>query len=406
MCARRFLISIFILTLLFVAGAFAIFQFGDRVLIKSAVPTGHFEAAKAGAGPDYADAANWLSRPGIEGGSQWLPEGVQHDKAGNAAIFYVHPTTYLRRDRWNAPLEPSGDTEFRTRLFVQSQASAFNSDGDIWAPRYRQAAFGAFLLNSQDARKALDLAYSDVSTAFDRFLGEAANRPIILAAHSQGALLLSRLLKDQGAKLKGRVVAAYIVGWPISTKADLPALGLPYYPMLAGLNLSKGGKHEFDYALRMVAGFGGQGNYSLLKKITSGENRITNIERHSEWLKKISGYDNPELIKDGRLLVIAGTQTGSKNKRFDTVQKEEASENIKVQHAAKYPDKQNAQHSNIVDIILNIVSEITKYPKDMLELDMEMEADLGIDTVKQASIFAKMVDNLKIPEEYINSIEL
>lgn len=240
MCARRFLISIFILTLLFVAGAFAIFQFGDRVLIKSAVPTGHFEAAKAGAGPDYADAANWLSRPGIEGGSQWLPEGVQHEKAGNAAIFYVHPTTYLRRDRWNAPLEPSGDTEFRTRLFVQSQASAFNSDGDIWAPRYRQAAFGAFLLNSQDARKALDLAYSDVSTAFDRFLGEAANRPIILAAHSQGALLLSRLLKDQGAKLKGRVVAAYIVGWPISTKADLPALGLPpcHSPSQTGCLLS------------------------------------------------------------------------------------------------------------------------------------------------------------------------
>src|SRR5690348_2255968 len=158
MCARRFLISIFILTLLFVAGAFAIFQFGDRVLIKSAVPTGHFEAAKAGAGPDYADAANWLSLPGETAApSQWLPEGMKATTAGNAAIFYIHPTTYLQRDRWNASLEPRGDTEFRTRLFVQSQASAFNSVGQIWAPRYRQAAFGAFLLNSEDARKALDL---------------------------------------------------------------------------------------------------------------------------------------------------------------------------------------------------------------------------------------------------------
>ena len=228
MCARRFLIAIFILTLLVVAGAFAIFQFGDRVLIKSAVPTGHFEAAEAGNGPDYFDAANWLSRPGdADAPSRWLPEGLEAAAAGNAAIFYIHPTTYLQRDRWNAPLQPLGDTEFRTRLFVQSQASAFNSAGEIWAPRYRQAAFGAFLLNSDDARKALDLAYSDVSAAFERFLAEAGDRPIILAAHSQGALHLSRLLKDQAAKLKGRVVAAYVVGWPISTTADLPAIGMP-----------------------------------------------------------------------------------------------------------------------------------------------------------------------------------
>ncbi len=33
MCARRFLMVILVLTLLVVAGAFAIFQFGDRVLI-------------------------------------------------------------------------------------------------------------------------------------------------------------------------------------------------------------------------------------------------------------------------------------------------------------------------------------------------------------------------------------
>ena len=38
MCARRFLIFVFILILLFVAGAFAIYQFGQEVLIKQATP--------------------------------------------------------------------------------------------------------------------------------------------------------------------------------------------------------------------------------------------------------------------------------------------------------------------------------------------------------------------------------
>ena len=38
MCARRFLIFVFILILLFVAGAFAIFEFGQQVLIKRQRP--------------------------------------------------------------------------------------------------------------------------------------------------------------------------------------------------------------------------------------------------------------------------------------------------------------------------------------------------------------------------------
>lgn len=230
MCARRFLAVVFVLTLLVVAGAFAIFQFGDRMLIKSAIPKGHFERRAAGSGPDYSDPANWVAHPGLANDpSRWLPDEMAPDRAGNAAIFYVHPTTYLERDRWNAPLQPGGDTEFRTRLFVQSQGSAFNAAGQIWAPRYRQAAFGAFLLNNDDADKALDLAYRDVSAAFDQFIKEAGDRPIILAGHSQGALQLERLIREKiaGKRVARQIVAAYVVGWPLSSTADLPALGLP-----------------------------------------------------------------------------------------------------------------------------------------------------------------------------------
>ena len=230
MCARRFLIAVFILTLMAVAGAFAVYQWGGNVLIESATPQGHFEAAAAGSGPDYSQPGNWIARPDTaDDPSRWLPDGIRSAHRGNAAIFYIHPTTYLERDRWNAPLEPGGDTEFRTRLFVQSQASAFNAAGEVWAPRYRQAAFGAFLLESSDARQALDLAYADVAAAFDRFISEAGDRPIILAAHSQGALHLERLLREKvaGKPVARRIVAAYVVGWPISTTADLPELGLP-----------------------------------------------------------------------------------------------------------------------------------------------------------------------------------
>ena len=229
MYARRFLGCIVVLTLLFVAGAFAVYQWGGQVLLNQAVPKGHFEAAKAGTGPDYAQASNWLARPGeANDPSTWLPAGIDPGTPGKAAIFYIHPTTYLETDRWNAPLVVGGDTEFRTQLFVQSQAGAFNGAGKVWAPRYRQAAYGAFLLKSDDAQEALDLAYSDVAAAFDEFARQNPAGPIILAGHSQGALHLERLLKEKiSAKpIAKRIVAAYVVGWPISVTSDLSALGL------------------------------------------------------------------------------------------------------------------------------------------------------------------------------------
>jgi hypothetical protein len=233
MYARRFLGCIFVLTLLAVAGAFAMYQWGGRVLVEQAVPKGHFEAVKAGAGPDYSQASSWIARPDLpDDSSRWRPsnDATVDPIAIDARVFYIHPTTYLERDRWNAPLFVGNDTEFRTQLFVQSQASAFNEHAKIWAPRYRQAAYGAFLLKSEDAQKALDLAYSDVAAAFDEFIKEVPKRsPIILAGHSQGALHLERLLREQvaGKPIAKRIVAAYVVGWPISTTADLPALGLP-----------------------------------------------------------------------------------------------------------------------------------------------------------------------------------
>src|SRR4051812_14575219 len=64
MYARRFLGCVFVLTLLAVAAAFAFFEWGDQLLIRQAVPQGHFEAANAGGAPDYSKPSNWVARPG------------------------------------------------------------------------------------------------------------------------------------------------------------------------------------------------------------------------------------------------------------------------------------------------------------------------------------------------------
>ena len=43
--------------------------------------------------------------------------------------------------------------------------------------------------------------------------------------------------------------------------------------------------------------------------------------------------------------------------------------------------------------------EKTGYPKDMLDVDLDLEADLGVDTVKQAEMFAAIREIYNIPRD-------
>ena len=47
-------------------------------------------------------------------------------------------------------------------------------------------------------------------------------------------------------------------------------------------------------------------------------------------------------------------------------------------------------------IMLEVVTEKTGYPSEMLELDMSLDADLGIDSIKRVEILAAMQE--RVPE--------
>jgi hypothetical protein len=321
MCARRFLIFVFFLILLVVGGAFAIYQWGGSVLLTQATPKGHFEAKAAGSGPDYAQPANWAARPDMPAEadpSRWLPDGIpQTTPTGKVAVFFIHPTTYLERAHWNAPIETDTATEMRTQLFVRSQASAFNGVGSVWAPRYRQAAYGAFLLKSDDANKALDLAYRDVLAAFDTFIRANPDGPLVLAGHSQGSLHLLRLLSDRKDQLQGRLVAAYVAGWPVGIQSDLPATGLP--PCA-----------EPDQAACVLSwqSFGEPANASLVTNSWVGTRGLTGIKRAQDdmlCVDPVSGKqdgnsrpgDNPGTLVPAADLTTATFTAGQVGSRCD-----------------------------------------------------------------------------------------
>lgn len=228
---RKFLYLIAAVIVLILAAGIAWTLAGDRLVRAALVPTASFKAMPPAAETAYADDPGlWYSRPGKGAGNPalWVPAGFTADPNAKAALFFIHPTSFLDRSAWNMPLDNQEAID-RARLFIRGQASAFNEVAQVWAPRYRQATFGAFLTTEADAQKALDLAYRDVAAAFDAFVKAVPEGPIFLAGHSQGALHLTRLLREKvaGTPLAERVVAAYVVGWPVSLETDLAALGLP-----------------------------------------------------------------------------------------------------------------------------------------------------------------------------------
>ena len=49
--------------------------------------------------------------------------------------------------------------------------------------------------------------------------------------------------------------------------------------------------------------------------------------------------------------------------------------------------------------MLEVVAEQTGYPTDLLDMDLDLEADLGIDTVKQAEVFASIRESYGIERD-------
>ncbi len=262
---RKFLYTIALGIILVGAILFVLRLYSNELTEIALVPSGDFVEQDALADNAYANPDMWFSRPGMGAGNdpaRWQPrfaeetpnaapsiaaEDVLEEPAetrdtsfqaapagaesadSRFAVFFVHPTSFTDNRQWNATLDDE-QSQLYARIMVRGMASAFNRADEIWAPRYRQATFGAFLSDGEDAQQAIDAAYQDVAAAFDYFVsGINADMPIVLAGHSQGSLHILRLMREKiaGTELQDRLAMAYPIGWPISVEHDLPALPLP-----------------------------------------------------------------------------------------------------------------------------------------------------------------------------------
>ncbi len=177
--------------------------------------------------PNYSQLKNWAAHPAKLDPSDSVPAQIlnNHEHKQLADVFFIHPTTYLdptQPNGWSASLKDIAvniNTDYSTIL---NQASVFNEVGTVYAPRYRQAHIKSYYpvtkIDTMYALAAFELAYQDVKHAFDYYLAHHnQNKPIIIAAHSQGSTHAQRLLKEyfDNKLLSKQLVAAYIVGMAI-----------------------------------------------------------------------------------------------------------------------------------------------------------------------------------------------
>ncbi len=173
--------------------------------------------------PDYSLEQNWAALPQKVDSADVVPPGVDQESQATAKadVFFIYPTIFEKGEAWNADIT---DEELNLRIdrtTIKHQTSPFNASCKVYAPRYRQMVLGGFYpkspQDSLDKEKALNLAYQDVKQAFQYYLDHYhQGRPIVIAAHSQGSYHGVRLLQEffDGTPLQGKLVAAYLLGWP------------------------------------------------------------------------------------------------------------------------------------------------------------------------------------------------
>ena len=199
-------------------------------------------------------------------------------------------------------------------------------------------------------------------------------------------------------------------------------------PDLGDLNLSRGGTYNPQFALRLGAGFGSQIAMTLMCKIPGTGERIDR-DIHAKWLTAVSGYEKAETELVKRTLRIKDQGVPSRNPmssswQYGQLPAQWAGSNIvrtvqsftaRPSASSSLPTKVEGQpqtastaapvtyemarpgNDAIKQRVLEEVSEKTGYPVEMLDLDLDLEADLGIDTVKQAELFAAIRTHYGIP---------
>lgn len=178
---------------------------------------------------DYGSPSAWLCRPGVDDGSCSAnldavaidAKGARADapyapaKAPAIDCFYVYPTVSADPTMYSDMVP--GPEERRT---VHAQAARLGAQCRVFAPLYHQLTSAALRWGmthpaAGGPQMDFDPAYRDVVAAWKSYLAhDNKGRGVVLVGHSQGAILVKRLIAEEidGKPARKMLVAAYLAG--------------------------------------------------------------------------------------------------------------------------------------------------------------------------------------------------
>ena len=182
----------------------------------------------------YADPAHWLCRPDVDdvcdvdlyativrANGRVKTERWRPARKPKIDCFYVYPT--ISTDpTGNSDLVPGADQEL---FVVRQQAARLGEVCRMFAPVYRQVTLTALLdlLAGRPTTIDRNLAYADVVDAWKHYVAnDNGGRGVVLIGHSQGAGLLTNLVKneiDPVPALRDRLVSAMLLGSSVQVPA-------------------------------------------------------------------------------------------------------------------------------------------------------------------------------------------
>ncbi|NCG01625.1 MAG: acyltransferase domain-containing protein, partial [Euryarchaeota archaeon] len=200
-------------------------------------------------------------------------------------------------------------------------------------------------------------------------------------------------------------------------------------PELGNLNLSKGGDYSnIQFGLRFAAGFGSQMALSLVRKWPVVGERIDG-QRFLSWNRELANSEDVVLrILDNKLVAyVNGDENlhgGVQGEPWSVTAPWEGKPSVIEQpqtpkphvpevleqpvaqpEVSVTPPPSPAVDSDLTSTVIEVVVNHTGYPADFVELDQDLEGELGIDTVKQAEIMADIRERFSLPldEEFVLS---
>ena len=286
-------------------------------------------------------------------------------------------------------------------LVIENQ-SAYSKRGvkpivDLIGSQFTNSAFHGSRLDVKDIKNAFELFVSNIERKYNIPRREIAENGIFVShetytpARGGSAEAEIEALKNVFGKDASKIIIVNTKGFTghamgagieecVAIKSMEKGIIPPIAnysqidPAFADLNFSKGENRRVSYAVRLAAGFGSQIAFTAFR-LNTPEDRY-DLENHEKWLNHLNGNLEDGFL-DGRVFKLKTTPRRIKPVE-DTIDRK--------------PTLPIAGADNILIELINIISEITGYESNLIEADMHLEEDLGIDTIKQAEIFGFVRD--------------